>query len=654
MPDIGILVADNDPDALANCAEFLESAGYRVYSAHNPAEARQIFTTSYLHLAILDLRLTDDDDEQDKTGLSLARELAATVPTLILTKFPTYQAVREALKLDARALPAAVDFINKRDGLDALLAAVEQALTTHVSINHALLMRWTDPPALPALFHLIEVQPEQTYSAELMAELEDLLRKLFFKRNEILIHRVLTRDPGRVILAVFAYSQDEPEGQFIVACGRRALVQNENALYERYALEDTGTGSTVMRRSVETLHFAATAYSCIGSDLEELQSLGNFYRNRSLAQVVVALDNLYQKTLDAWSRRGRFQEDGRISLKRSLEWLGLGPIDQAELGRRAEAICRESLATGLIRIDYSAHYLSFHLPAVESVTYPNPLTGLDLERLPVSTTVVWGTTHGRITPDTVLVDQQGQTWLVDFAQLASAPLLHDFVVLELAMILDLPDTLDLAARHTLSQQLLLANDHKDPHAERSLPPDLQQTLACVAHLRHLALGVMGADAKSYDSTLLLAALRRIAEYQPDQRYTRRTLMPYTHALLLAGMLYAQLVDLPQRRAQLPEQAMQRIWIDEVQREIWVEGRRIEVTPQEFRILLCLYQRHGKLYSRQELLRDAFDSENAQVQLEESRLNSALSRLRQKIEPNPDQPKYLITVRGHGYRLDIGS
>jgi DNA-binding response OmpR family regulator len=39
-------------------------------------------------------------------------------------------------------------------------------------------------------------------------------------------------------------------------------------------------------------------------------------------------------------------------------------------------------------------------------------------------------------------------------------------------------------------------------------------------------------------------------------------------------------------------------------------------------------------------------------LEEGRLNSTMSRLRKKVEPNPSHPKYIIAVRGEGYRLEL--
>ena len=112
---ITILLADNEEDSLATYGEILETAGYHVLTASNPAEAKKILETVRIHLAILDLRLENDADEKDRSGLLLARNTARSVPKLILTRFPTYQDVVEALRLDIHDLPPAVDFLDKRE-----------------------------------------------------------------------------------------------------------------------------------------------------------------------------------------------------------------------------------------------------------------------------------------------------------------------------------------------------------------------------------------------------------------------------------------------------------------------------------------------------------------------------------------------------------
>lgn len=78
-----------------------------------------------------------------------------------------------------------------------------------------------------------------------------------------------------------------------------------------------------------------------------------------------------------------------------------------------------------------------------------------------------------------------------------------------------------------------------------------------------------------------------------------------------------------------------------------DGRKIELTSKEFEILKLLLQNPKKVYTKEQIYshvwNDAyFGDENA--------VNVHISRLRNKIEENPREPKYIITVWGIGYKL----
>jgi DNA-binding NtrC family response regulator len=124
-----ILFADNDSDFLRIRAEFLEQEGYLTVLANNATEARRKLELGGIDLAVLDLRITDDGDERDRSGLDLAKEAARSVPTIIMTAFPTVDAVREALSSQPGGFPAAVEFVTKKEGSEALLQAVRRALS---------------------------------------------------------------------------------------------------------------------------------------------------------------------------------------------------------------------------------------------------------------------------------------------------------------------------------------------------------------------------------------------------------------------------------------------------------------------------------------------------------------------------------------------
>ncbi len=132
MAKATILFADNDPDFSKARVETLEAEGYQVLLATNPTEARRLLEQNGLDLAILDIRLVDDGDEKDTSGLTIAKEVALSVPKIILTDYPSVDAVREALRSQLHGLPPAVDFLEKRAGTEAMIASVRRSIAVHV------------------------------------------------------------------------------------------------------------------------------------------------------------------------------------------------------------------------------------------------------------------------------------------------------------------------------------------------------------------------------------------------------------------------------------------------------------------------------------------------------------------------------------------
>jgi len=77
---------------------------------------------------------------------------------------------------------------------------------------------------------------------------------------------------------------------------------------------------------------------------------------------------------------------------------------------------------------------------------------------------------------------------------------------------------------------------------------------------------------------------------------------------------------------------------------------LSFTRREIEILQYLYTNSGRPVSRDELLNKVWGYA-ADIDLETRTVDIHIAKLRRKIEPNPSQPHYLVTVRGAGYRLD---
>ncbi|MBC8161048.1 MAG: response regulator transcription factor [Roseiflexaceae bacterium] len=82
-------------------------------------------------------------------------------------------------------------------------------------------------------------------------------------------------------------------------------------------------------------------------------------------------------------------------------------------------------------------------------------------------------------------------------------------------------------------------------------------------------------------------------------------------------------------------------------EAMLQGRTLALTPTEFRVLLCLAERAGIMVSYTELVRCAQGYDTAEAEAGEL-IKPHIHHLRQKLEPDPSTPRYLLNVRGKGY------
>jgi len=88
-------------------------------------------------------------------------------------------------------------------------------------------------------------------------------------------------------------------------------------------------------------------------------------------------------------------------------------------------------------------------------------------------------------------------------------------------------------------------------------------------------------------------------------------------------------------------------VDFVRHETLLQGEPIHLTPKEFRLLATLAREPGRAFSRLELLEKVFGYDYEGL---ERTLDVHVMNLRKKIEADPAQPKYVLTVYGLGYKL----
>lgn len=89
-------------------------------------------------------------------------------------------------------------------------------------------------------------------------------------------------------------------------------------------------------------------------------------------------------------------------------------------------------------------------------------------------------------------------------------------------------------------------------------------------------------------------------------------------------------------------------IDKRRHEVTLGGERVDLTPLEFHILERLASDPGRAWSRNDLLDEVWSTEYEGYQ---RNVDPHINRLRRKIEIDPKNPRYVLTVRGVGYKLN---
>ena len=89
-------------------------------------------------------------------------------------------------------------------------------------------------------------------------------------------------------------------------------------------------------------------------------------------------------------------------------------------------------------------------------------------------------------------------------------------------------------------------------------------------------------------------------------------------------------------------------IDKVNRTVTVQNLPVELTGKEFDLLVFLASNKGRVFTKKQIYTQVWAEEYA---FDDSNIMSFISKLRKKIEPNPEQPFYIQTVRGMGYRFN---
>jgi DNA-binding response OmpR family regulator len=653
-----ILLADNDPDSVEARAELLEGEGYTVLKAFSPVDARNVLSHQRVHLAILDIRLTDDTDG-DISGLELAREAAyQPLPKIMLTGFPSFEAVKLALAPALEGLPPAVDFLSKKDGPEAMIQAVKRALDQHVRLNWDLQIYWDQREHVGSLQLAHCLYPDLPLR-DLVAraeEMEDGIRQLFRDYDQIRIGRLLWHDGKRVCLPVLAQSPGGAVHRRIVICGERLCLADELGRMQEF-VPPTADGIRLEDR-VETIHFGVAAYLLPGADLETLQPLRDAFQGAADRTLKDAFDHLLGGVLAAWHKHGPTVEGVQDLNGFYRRWAGLegGGLTRVEVKQRVAALLQVSRPLGSVEIEGKGGAIVFHYPQQVPAVFPDPVAAAYAPSATDGPYVVCRISPGQLTADNILVDSDKRAWLTDFAHAGQAPQWWDFVCLEAAIRFDLSYVDDLLAWQEFERCLVKPRRLDEGLSLQDVASELRKSVMLIERVRLQACSEAGPDCLPYYTGLLAWGVGAMARYDPMVLSTRAERMRGAHLLLATAMLANRLEEMSGQPSPEPVEKKDggggfRLDEDGVRVIEEGSGRSVDLTGQELTLFRCLYEHAGQVVSRRKLVDCVFEEAyDPHDKYQQQRLNNVVRRLRNTLKRHFASDR-VSTIRGEGYRLE---
>lgn len=461
-----ILVVDNDRAFRETCVALLNEVGYETREASSEENARTILEAGGIDLALIDVRLEDDDNINDRSGVELATDQKFNfIPKIILTSIDLdNDTSSKVLSLPSRGLPPVTRIISKpkvmkefartvREGLDSikLTPEVENAAQPIRAWTEETLAHWHQlkealGPKLPNLDLSIQFAEVQSFTslarkiysvanANQAEELERLLRLLFRKNSQIAIDTLPHASQPGLVTAWVSGSRDgyrwEPR---LLKIGTLAWQQAELNGYERAKQYDLVDNFCIVREQEEhSEHFGCVLYKAPRSvRFHEMTWLTAYYTIQRAEEACQSIDDLLAAATRYLYKHECKPQRGMQLENTYIERLNFG--DSALLEEQFQQTIAELAEQGFGSILLQGREIQYFLDDGELRIESNPIDFLFSRGIPVeSPAIAQRHSIGISDISSILVDKLGNTWLTNFCGFGPAPCMFDFVALEAAI-----------------------------------------------------------------------------------------------------------------------------------------------------------------------------------------------------------------------------
>lgn len=530
------LVLEDEQSWVDDLTEALESGGYQVVSAMTVEKAREQLGKGFYHLLSLDISMIEGDGSNEE-GLKWLGELCGqglnqSLVIIVLTGYPKKSSMRSTFSRYHVA-----DFLDKDDyTVTEFLKTVEEVFREHAKINLDLNIHWQgqkpDQLLLNLEFDGKRVRRDEELQKRLAVELDDLLCRLFHHATSLIVEPLNAGHGKGAVLKVQPSLGNAGVSQAVVVkFGEASLIDREYRNFKEY-VEDFvgGARSTSVKELRRTQKLGGIVYSFLGATGDRFESFGEFYQRADAAQVKTVIDHLFQETCSRW-----YANPGTIHHHNLTEdYQQLFSLDFDKLEGNREYLKSVQGRERLLFEDLT-----------HDRKFTNPIQAVREQEIVKSTYSV--VTHGDLNENNVLLDQAGNTWLIDFAFTGRGHILRDVVKLDsiVRFQLLLESQATLAERFTLEESLCRMHRFSDVdrlHQDfASDNPAIIKTFEVATHLLARARKLVSQnphdDIGEYYAALLFNALNTVRFYSLPN-------LQRQHALLSASLLADKLWRAP--------------------------------------------------------------------------------------------------------------
>ena len=551
-----ILLVDNDADIRDSYSFLLEGEGYTVFLADSEDAAWRVLEVTHIDLVIVDVRLEDNEEPHDFSGIQFAKKLLNRFAIIL---FSAYAWTPEQLL----PLPISVRR-SRKDSPAALLVDIERLLRDEVLLpNEQLKIIPEGDLTIGDLVRQVRGLEKHYEMSRKAFEEEfehDLLHRLFQAERQIRIFRLAPGRGGSGVLTVLpAYMDEEGKrlingARVVVKFGMRESILREVANYQKYVERYVRMHSTqLVGQVVQTRHLAGVIFLFVGSVNGRSRSFLETYADPDvtsgdLTQIVT---NIFRDSCQLWylSAKVRWEPENeahldllqsyrqQLSLEKPADWQELHFFVDCVLHEPADYPIRfvpeDGQQLGVI-MGEDKHVLLHPVLFAENHAdlFPRPR--------------FWCLTHGDLNGRNIFVDDNNAAWLIDFFRTGWGPALRDAAELEAVVKFELLQTINLEHLILLEQCLLtvpsLVTSLILP-APLNANADIARAVSTIEAIRReVAIINEDDDPTEYYAHLFFYALKMISWQGFSQTDHSRYPIRQRHALYSAAKIAAMMAE----------------------------------------------------------------------------------------------------------------